>query len=268
MTLLAVATVVLALFTAWLALENHKTRTEAARTRKEEAFRAALVELLDDCRIWSHADPSTSAKAARYYADHPPRLAAVETLLAHVTLPGPLLARLLWQVAAAHDAATRTVASAVLLFPEGTTIADGGADADKAQARQSEEVKSFHGLALDHLQVAACLVRCEARRQGFEDLARAFEGLPWLSARPQWNRIEREQLYDVPSFGAPEFPTDLAYARCAPPVRHDEGEQHRQDEERLRAAGGSGPLAPTTRASFRNVSRPSRNADGTRRGAA
>ena len=148
--------------------------------------------------------------------------------MARVTLPGPLLARLLWQVAAAHDAATRTAASAALFFPDDATVASGGADADTAQAqeRQREEVKSFHGLALDHLQVAACLARCEARRQGFEDLARAFEELPWLSARPQWNRIEREQLYDVLCFGAPEFPTDRAYAPCAPPVRHDEGEQH------------------------------------------
>ena len=97
----AVATACLALGTFLLAGATVWVRRRDEEDRRRSAFRSALVALLDACRLWASVDPTSSPDSAQRLTDYQLRLEAVDALLAQVTVPPPLLARLLWYVSQA-----------------------------------------------------------------------------------------------------------------------------------------------------------------------
>jgi hypothetical protein len=234
----AVATAVLALGTFVLAGTTVWAHRREEAERRRTAFRSALVALLDACRIWASHDPTASPAAARHLTDHSLSLDAVEQFLSQVTVPPQVLARLLWHLSRATLEAAATVAEIPRIFP------DGSVSSPKSPAQEEAEgqARLHSALTLDHLQVAACLIRADATRCRFTDLAEVFGTVPWLAARPGLHRVELEELSNLPHLGAPPFPDDSAYAACAPAARQEQADERaRLEEERLRGAAAPAP---------------------------
>lgn len=227
--LLAIATVALAAGTSYLALESRRARIDVERMRRRHAFRSVLVDLADQCRVWVADDPTVNHRVAASLAAHPPRREAVDAFLGSVTVPTPVLARVLWEAAQAIGDADATLEAIRAVDPQGAqalvtlvqerlAVAQGLPPPTVDREQAVSAARSHQALTLDHLQVAACLISCEARHQGCADLADVFDALKWLKPQPGLRRVENEQqLY--PLLGAPQLPEGDAYAQCSPEAR-------------------------------------------------
>ena len=216
---LGAATIVLAIATVALAWEARQSRLETGRERRRAAFRAALVEALDNCR-WRVDDPARGMEGARRVKAHQPSFEAAGRLLAEVNLPAQLLMRLVWLIDIAQEQVAKVMARAEVEVP-GLRAFHSEQAGTEVKSRQEDlaVLRTEWTIAVDHLQTLLCLIRCEARRQGFADVADAFVGHDWLKPDPLlWNRMAYEKDHRDQR-GAPIFPTDQAYAECAPGAR-------------------------------------------------
>ncbi len=205
----AIGPFLLAVATFLLVWETRRARIEAARDRRRSAFRAALVDLLDQCRTWATTDASARHDLAARLAQHLPNAAAAHTFLGAVTVPQPVLKLVLWHLAQARDSAEAMTHAATALHPHGHDVSRGTAE-DQAAG----QVRIHQALTLDHLQTATCLIAREAREQGFPEVSDAFDGLAWLD--PQAN-VHRAQ--SATQGREPAFPDTPGLAPCSPASR-------------------------------------------------
>ena len=232
----AVATALLAFGTAALAGATVWVHRREEAERRRTASRSALVALLDACRTWASFDPAATPDSARRLTADPLRLDAAEQFVSQVTIPPQVLARLLWQVSQAKLEATATAAEIPQIFPGGSITSPKS----PAQVEAEGQARWHRRLTLDHLQVAACLIRAEAKRRDFADLVEVFEAVPWLAPGPGLRRVELEDQTNLPHLGAPPLPSGSAYADCSPAAR-----QARADERaRLEEAQVAGVVFP------------------------
>ena len=193
----AVATALLALGTAALAGGTVWVHRREETERRCTAFRSALAALLDACRTWASFDPAATPDSARRLTADPLRLDAVDQFVSQVTIPPQVLARLLWQLSQAKLEAAATAAEIPQIFLDGSIISPKS----PAQVEAEGQARWHRRLTLDHLQVAACLIRAEAKRRRFADLAEVFERRPLACAatRPAARRARRSD--QPPSLG-------------------------------------------------------------------
>jgi len=214
---LAVATVVLALFTGWLALEARWSRKQDKHEKQRLAFRAALFEQLDNCRLWLSHPPDRGVAMLEYMQGRAPKFEAVEALLGAVDLPSDLAAYVVWLVAETRDVHGQ--------FDKRLTppiIADDLLRPDK--------FRDEWWVLVDRIQVLASLLQVAAEKRGLRGV------LPpnsrWL--RPLPGPAEGRTLTeanDLAMRGAPPWPA--GFEKAKPAKRDHEGaalaaQQHAQ----------------------------------------
>ncbi|MDQ6794019.1 MAG: hypothetical protein M3067_04190 [Chloroflexota bacterium] len=95
----AIGTGLLALATFGIILEGRRARLEERRQRIRAAFRAAIIEQLDNARALAMADPARgSDHLGRYLFPLQLHFGAVEFVLGTESLPGDLSTYLLWSI--------------------------------------------------------------------------------------------------------------------------------------------------------------------------
>lgn len=222
---LAVATTILAAFTGWLAWETRQIRANEKRERVRVAFRAALIEQLDNCREWQTHPPDRGAPMLEYLHGRVPKFEAVERLLGTVDVAGDLAAYVVWLIAQIRDEHQRFDATlAPPISGEALLRADNSRDP--------------WWVLVDRLQTLMALLQEEARRFGVQSV------LPvdarWL--RPLPGPPDARVLTDANDHalrGAPMWPS--GFDICAPAKRDEQGaalayEQQTQLAESLNPA--------------------------------
>jgi hypothetical protein len=225
---LAVATSFVAGFTAWLAWETRKTRLQEREEHERLAFRAALVEQLENCRDWLSHSPERSYQAVARLHDRAPRFDAVTGLIGAVDLSGDLVDYLIWQLAEIRDEHDRLQELLSGINPE---LAVAG-------QVQLGEVRDLWRLLVDRLQVLACLVRSEAHRRGirvYEVGTREVRWLRPLPGPPQGRSLT--EANDRATLAAPPWPT--GFDTCGPAERDAQAEAVAQEkQDQLRSSVG------------------------------
>ena len=208
--LVALGTLALAAVTVWLILDARHARKEERLGHQRTAFRAALVEQLENCRPWSAASTGLEGPVERLQGWEP-SFQALSRLLGTVDVPGELAAYLVWAIAMVREDNDRAQPGAAPMGPENHWVHEGFTPAAILAI-------------LERLQTTACLLACEARRRGFRDIAEAFpQDAPWLLwLHPRiWQsglRASTAQGEAVILFG-PGLPQDSAYQGCLPEAR-------------------------------------------------
>jgi hypothetical protein len=175
-------------------------RTEAT------SFRLALVDLAEECRRWLEADPRRDANlTVKRLLETRLDLVGMRGFLEFVQLPAEVRRYLIWSIS--HLRVTNEEFQQSL---HAVAASIGGARVDNDK---------WWGI-VDRLQVMACLLIAEAKRRGQSDIVATFEDDSWFAPLPGADR-EREiaELQNPARFGAPPWPSDAAYARCAPTQR-------------------------------------------------
>lgn len=203
--LVALGTLALAGATFKLVRETKQGREEERLERQRVAFRAALVEQLENLRPWPAV--ATTFLPVERLLGWAPTFEALSHLLGTVDLPGDLATYLVWAMAMVRE------------------------DNAGFQGQQADAARQDTDLAiLERLQLIACLLAREARQRGFRDIAEAFPQdalwLPWLHPRvwPSGLRATAAQTERIYRFG-PGFPQGPAYHGCLPEARDDLAQQ-------------------------------------------
>lgn len=192
----AIATFVLGIATVWLGWQTRQARVEARDADVKRVVRAALVEQLDNCRMWVSHDPARGQPSFDWLRGAKPRLHAMESMLQSLALPADLVPYLVWLIGTIDELWTQIDGTLNWrVGPTGTLTVN------------QERLPNEWRVMVERLQVAAGLVGGEARRRGFDDLAAPHDLSPWVVV-PEWEERGRE-LMSV---------TDAAY-RGAPPSR-------------------------------------------------
>lgn len=173
---LATATFGLAFVTFLLVLETRKTRVQAEARQKELAFRAALVELVDNITNYRRWDPQRllmQLDPDPYWWDHPLQFTRLNELLSSVDIAPQLFTWITGERGniQVHKRQLRT-------------------DLKKEASELSTEEKNrlmedAYWLDL-YLVRLACYVVCEAKRQGFHRMADGMEQAGIFKPTP-WN---------------------------------------------------------------------------------
>jgi hypothetical protein len=174
---LALVTGLLGFFTFSLVRETRNARLDLISSRDQEQLRHALIELGDVIRDWLRAVPmagSTAFGALDMTID----LRSTRHALAVVTVPGDLLAYLLWSA----NAVPNLLAAYQDLLEQNSAGQLGWA---------TERAQDLYAVTLDQLLTMARLLIAESTRRGFQDIPNAFA--PQFAYRsnrtPSWSEL-------------------------------------------------------------------------------
>lgn len=223
--LVAAGTLALAAATIALILDARSGRRGQQIESEAASFRAALIEQLENCRYWKSNSPQVSPTALLQLVDWTPCFDELMTLLGTVSIPGDVVAYLIWLTAHYKIHHQQNLQKPLNIVK---TLG-----ISKVQS-QMDEISQHWRDQLGFLQEIECLLVAEANRRGLTDVAEAFcpdaDWLPWLKPMPgpQQERGAIEQ--DRKNYkGAPPWPTDPAYAQCSPWVRVQQANEQRHD---------------------------------------
>lgn len=211
--LVAVGTLWMAIVTVGLIWDTRTGRKDDERSREAGAFRAALVEQVENCRhLYSHS-PDRGITAIRPLLGWAPSFDELTRLLGSVPIPGDLTAYLIWLIAQTRQWHGLVQSDLELLLNKSEND-----DSNVAIFRWAWRVE------LDRLQAASCLLQAEAERRGLRDVTDAFppdaNWLPWLAPKPRPPQPPGlAEVTDQAYANAPPWPRDHAYQRCSTEVR-------------------------------------------------
>ena len=218
---LIVATVYLGLATVWLGSASRNAiaqaehfRAEDRRLASERHFRAALLEQLDECRLWKRWRPQYSDEfwARKTLAQHKPTFLRLRKLLELEDIDGQCRVRLLWRIDQLSQEAE--------------------------EARQewdtSEQGTGIHiaiqdwftewSLSMDRHQEVAGLVMGAALKAGLTSLVDSFDGDYMFEPVPGIKRVDNETAERTQA-QLPPWPSDQAFARWSPAARDETAEK-------------------------------------------
>jgi len=224
-SVVALATLGLAVATGWMAREIRKERIDTAKERVRGALRAALMEQLENTRRWHNAKPDRKGYDPDEYRFAEPVMDQLTVLARDVDLPSDLAGYLIWLVAHLH----RT-------WAEYATMLDKADETDQ-KILDRNEVRRVWGLGLDDVQVIASLDASELRRRGHAADAAESESVPWMLPEKWGDGRTNTMITFVTYMGAPRFPADPFFAPQSPASRDKRAaEIAAGTEEKLRAS--------------------------------
>ena len=213
-----VATLCLGAATVWLGWQSRRAIQQAAgfrvqekQDRMETALRAALLEQLDECRIWLRWHPNYSDHewAQMVLQSQRPVVARLKDLLEREDIDPACRSRLLWRI----SQLTEWVAEQV--------NEDGSARGGVQIMLEDGDWFTTWALQLDRHQEVACLVLGSAAQAGFKELVESFREDWWLQPVPgPITRVETE-TGEVTQGRLPPWPADPAYSPWSPGARDD-----------------------------------------------
>lgn len=219
---LAVFTGLLAAATFVLARQAAAARQDAPRATRRRAMRAALIEQVENCRVWTEARPGVRTKLAAQLAKRPPSLEAARAFLTEIELPPGMLAYMLW------------------LLNRMSRVHEQYAEATR-DGENSAGLRWPWMIELDQLQTLACLLgtygesdpdlRATAESMRYPDWTRPVLG------PPDW-RVDQQR--EIEAMGAPQFPTESLCAPCSPRARDRRAAGGESGLRALREAPGTG----------------------------
>ncbi len=163
----ALATLLLAGSTFWLALEARRSRRDAAEQRDREAVRAGLLELADALARWVAWAPVTGSLAFRM-PDEPIDLPACRRMITVAAVPDDVLAYLRWSLSAIRDE------SANYLDALNDRIPAMDIDTMDLPGWATDEAQGSYRATIEHIAATAQVILKEARRRGFTEIVTAF----------------------------------------------------------------------------------------------
>jgi hypothetical protein len=200
--ILAILTGVLAVAAFGAILVNLQLHRAELREREAAAFRAAIIEQLEECRAWVGAPPERQANAARRLVLRRPQFAAVGNLMATVTLEQPCLDRLMARVAGVRDWSEQ----------QSELVS---ASSSQPDANPTEWAEVWHLQVTRRQEVAGLLLGAATVRGHFE-LAATLRRHPALVPRP-WKPSRAEtEVGEVTQGGMPPYPDGAAYQPWSP----------------------------------------------------
>ncbi len=163
----ALATLLLAISTFWLALEARRNRRDAAEQRDREAVRGGLLELADALAGWVAWAPVTGSLASGM-PDEPIDLPACRRLVTVAAVPDEVLAYLRWSLSAIRNESAGYLNSLNDRVPamEIEAMDMPGWATDKAQGS--------YRATIEHIGETAQVILKEARRRRFTEIDTAF----------------------------------------------------------------------------------------------
>ncbi len=185
-------------------------RVQDKRDRRERSFRAALLEQLDQCRMWLRWEPNHSdrQRAQKVLKHHLPVWHRLGDLLERETIDPACRARLLWRL---HQ---------LVEWVE-----------EKGEAWDVVDVQHHHPLANDadwgsqwatqidrHQEIVGLLLGA-ATQSGFTELVEAFRHDVWLQPIPGPIPRASTEIGEVMQGRLPPWPADPAYEPWAPAAR-------------------------------------------------
>jgi hypothetical protein len=200
---LVLATGGLVYFTRQLVLEERRSRAEVVAEHRRAVVRAALAEATENCRQWRSREPNRHSQLHQ----PEPTFERLDALLGELSIPGGVLAYLLWARGFAYTLWERYHNS--LIVPAG----------GEPPQRPSRETRELWEAAVDVFQSIALLLRSHA--VGTEELREAgqFFVVPWLEPVPgaPWRELAHQQRHAQE--GAPDWPHSSIYAEGSPSAR-------------------------------------------------
>jgi hypothetical protein len=215
----AIATVILAAVTAWVALEARTARLKAVQRDREIVFRAALMELALNVQRLETWMPLLQDTPPTNWLDEPLPLTAMKDLLARVWVPSGLWNRIMALMTNFQAYVEVITAQIRSLPPDAATRGE--------YFSQRENIRNLYYLIDLYLKQLACYLAAEMRRQRlgapqeWDDNRPLFAPLGWrydvafggkLVAETA-ERIESGPAWPPFTPQAPE-PDDSAYREC------------------------------------------------------
>jgi hypothetical protein len=229
---IALATLGLAIATAWMAWEVHQERIQASHERVRGALRAAMMEQLENARRWYRANPSRRGDDPTALRILEPEMQDTRRLFRDVDLPSDLAGYLLW-----------LIGDTGRVWDEHTTLLNEVASS--AGSIDKSEMRRLWGLGLERLQVSAGLVAGELRRRGYTADAAVVASLIWMMPEVWPGGMQARgftQVSEATYLAAPQFPRDPSFADCTPDARDAHaGQLSAERQARMRDASAALP---------------------------
>lgn len=210
-----VATLCLGAATVWLGWQSRRAIQQAADFRAQEAtdrregrLRAALLEQLDECRLWQRWNPDLKEGdwSQKILQQHEPGSDKLRSLLASEAVDAQCRDRLLWRVDDLENwVAEHRTEWTVSEIP---VVMDGG-------HWGSEWTQQLD----HHVEIVRLLLGC-AENWKLDGLVREFDGNRWLEPPPGTLGLPSSEDQDIAQ-GLPPWPSAGAFARWSPAAWSD-----------------------------------------------